>query len=71
MPEISKRLAKAHLHGWDNEKVYFYSRETGECCVSDETALLDQLIAAQAKSLRDRALGVGIRAHGPVRGALQ
>lgn len=45
MPEISKRLAKAHLHGWDNEKVYFYSRETGECCVSDETALLDQLIA--------------------------
>ena len=45
MPEVPKRPAKTHLRGWDDEKIYFYSQETGECCISDETALLDQLIA--------------------------
>jgi hypothetical protein len=32
------------LHGWDDEKVYFWSPETGEQCVSDEPELLRRLI---------------------------
>lgn len=31
------------LHGWDDEKIYLYSKETGERCVSDEPELLHRL----------------------------
>jgi hypothetical protein len=37
------------LHGWDDEKVYFWSPETGERCVSDEPVLLRQLVAIYAE----------------------
>jgi hypothetical protein len=33
------------LHGWDDEKIYFFEGETGnEYCVSDECKLYDQLV---------------------------
>ena len=33
------------LHGWDNEKVYFWDEECGkERCVSDEEKLYNQLV---------------------------
>lgn len=31
------------LHGWDDEKIYLFSDETGERCVSDEPELLRRL----------------------------
>lgn len=43
------------LHGWDDEKVYFWSPETGERCVSDEPALLGQLVAICAEYFQGRS----------------
>jgi hypothetical protein len=45
----------ARLHGWDDEKVYFWSPETGERCVSDEPTLLRQLIAICAEYFQARS----------------
>jgi hypothetical protein len=41
--EPSDKALSCHLHGWDDEKVYFHSPETGERCVSDEPELLRRL----------------------------
>ncbi len=32
------------LHGWDDEKVYLWSEEFGELCVSDEPELMRALL---------------------------
>ena len=33
------------LHGWDDEKIYFWDEEIGqELCVSDEERLYNQLV---------------------------
>lgn len=32
------------LHGWDDEKVYLWSEEHGELCVSDEPELMRTLL---------------------------
>jgi hypothetical protein len=37
------------LHGWDDEKAYFWSPKTGEKCVSDEPELLRRLIGICAE----------------------
>lgn len=42
--EPRSELSSARLHGWDDEKVYFWSPQTGEQCVSDEPELLQKLI---------------------------
>ena len=35
---------KAHrLHGWDDEKVYYWSEKEEDICVSDIPELMDQL----------------------------
>lgn len=34
------------LHGWDDEKVYFWSDEHGEMCVSDDPQLMQELVDA-------------------------
>ena len=39
----------ARLHGWDDEKVYFWSPQTGEKCVSDELELLQELLGVCAR----------------------
>ena len=31
------------LHGWDDEKVYYWSESEGDICVSDISDLMDQL----------------------------
>jgi hypothetical protein len=43
------------LHGWDDEKVDFWSPETGERCVSDEPALLRQLVAICVEYFQSRS----------------
>lgn len=43
------------LHGWDDEKVYFWSPETGEWCVSDEPELLRQLVAICVEYFQGRS----------------
>ncbi|MBI2924997.1 MAG: hypothetical protein HYY24_04740 [Verrucomicrobia bacterium] len=42
-------FSAARLHGWDDEKVYFWSPQTGEKCVSDEPELLQRLIGICAE----------------------
>ena len=42
-------VSAARLHGWDDEKVYFWSPQTGEKCVSDEPELLQELLAICAR----------------------
>lgn len=37
-------VSAARLYGWDDEKVYFWSPQTGEKCVSDEPELLQMLL---------------------------
>jgi hypothetical protein len=43
------------LHGWDDEKVYFWSPEMGERCVSDEPALLRQIVAICVEYFQSRS----------------
>jgi hypothetical protein len=43
------------LHGWDDEKVYFWSPETGEQCISDEPVLLNQLVAICVEYFQGRS----------------
>lgn len=39
----SKKIKE--LHGWDDEKIYFWEEESGqELCVSDEEELYNQLV---------------------------
>jgi len=36
---------KFNLHGWDDEKIYFWNKETGkEYCVNDEEKLYKKLL---------------------------
>ena len=41
------------LYGWDDGKVYFWSPQTGEKCVSDEAVLVQKLIAVCAESFQE------------------
>jgi len=45
------------LHGWDDEKVYFWIPGEGERCVSDEPELLRQLEALCADYFRQAPKG--------------
>ena len=47
--ESQGAVAAARLHGWDDEKVYFWSPQTGEKCVSDEPALMQDLLGVCAR----------------------
>jgi hypothetical protein len=51
--ESRNETFSARLHGWDDEKVYFWSPETGGQCVSDEPELLRKLIAICAEYFQD------------------
>ncbi|MBI2927376.1 MAG: hypothetical protein HYY24_16900 [Verrucomicrobia bacterium] len=45
--EPTKREADVsapRLHGWDDEKVYFWSPQTGEKCLTDEPTLMQELL---------------------------
>ncbi|MBI2926500.1 MAG: hypothetical protein HYY24_12465 [Verrucomicrobia bacterium] len=50
--EPRSETSAARLHGWDDEKVYFWSPQTGERCVSDEPELVQQLIGLCAEYFR-------------------
>jgi hypothetical protein len=47
--ESANERFACRLYGWDDGKVYFWSLETSERCVSDEPALLRQLVAICAE----------------------
>ena len=51
--EHRETVSAARLHGWDDEKVYFWSPQTGEQCVSDEPALLQKLLAVCAEHFQE------------------
>jgi len=44
------------LHGWDDEKIYFWSPEAGELCVSDEPELIRRLTEACQEYYQNRGL---------------
>jgi hypothetical protein len=52
--ESANESFACRLYGWDDEKVYFWSPETGERCVSDESVLLQQLVAICAEYFQNR-----------------
>lgn len=40
-----KQKETNELHGWDDEKIYFWDKKSGqELCVSDEKELYNQLV---------------------------
>ncbi|MCW3129772.1 MAG: hypothetical protein N2V75_06735 [Methanophagales archaeon] len=42
---MEKVNRKQRLHGWDDEKIYFWDEEKGkEWCVTDEEELYNQLL---------------------------
>jgi hypothetical protein len=49
-------ISSGRLHGWGDEKVYFWSPETGEQCVSDEPELLRQLAVICAEYFQNRSI---------------
>lgn len=53
--ESTNEISSGRLHGWDDEKVYFWSPETGELCISDEPELLRQLVAICAEYFQNRS----------------
>lgn len=43
------------LHGWDDEKIYFWDEERKkEWCVSDEEELYDQLVEICRKYFKEK-----------------
>jgi len=42
---MTPKIESPYLHGWDDEKVYFYDENGIEHCVSDEPDLMAKLIA--------------------------
>jgi len=42
---MTPKIESPYLHGWDDEKVYFYDAKEPEHCVSDESELMEKLIA--------------------------
>ena len=45
---------KYRLHGWDNEKIYFWDEDAKkELCVSDEKELYDKLLEICIKYFRE------------------
>ena len=51
--ESQGAVSAARLHGWDDEKVYFWSPQTDEQCVSDDPALLQKLLAVCANYFQE------------------
>lgn len=53
---MKKRPETKLLHGWDDEKVYFWDEETmQEWCVSDEEKLYRQLVEMCKEYFRKKA----------------
>lgn len=53
----SANIFSYRLHGWDDEKIYLFSDETGERCVSDEPELLRRLTEICVEYFAKRATG--------------
>ena len=51
-PRTQQAASASRLYGWDDEKVYFWSPQTGEKCVSDESELIQKLIGICAEYFR-------------------
>jgi hypothetical protein len=42
------------LYGWDDGKIYLWSNDYGEVCVSDEPSLMEHLVAVCREYLEKR-----------------